>query len=345
MRTARPRPLSRMISATWCNALAASSRISALSKSNSTSAASSMRISVAVSLMFSASVLPAISTGLPPRSTTANRRSWTAKLRSVIRVTRSTIRMLRSGVRPVTSLGVCAWAFPQYVASASNAAATSDPRTRLIHSTGDRHVIHRDEMRHDDPDLLNRIRRRRELGPQIGAALGRNVFEIPAAQAVFVGILDDQVLFLVRGIDQIDAVDRAAFAVVRIPHRVVVQRRVGFVEDREAERRHPVGDFQVLHRQPDPGRLAIGRGDRSAAPAGPENASHNPASTAPIIFPRISPPLGIVAPSVGREFCDANEFGSRGKLSRGASVVDLKFPSSGWRARLGTSNPNHTAFQ
>src|SRR5205823_5987659 len=82
----------------------------------------------------------------------------------------------------------------------------------------------------------------------------------------------------------------------------------------------------------------------SAAPAGPENASHNPASTAAIIFPRISPPLGIVAPSVGREFWDANEFGSRGKLSRGASVVDLKFPSSGWRARLGTSMPRGGEF-
>src|SRR5438477_227671 len=174
-----------------------------------------MRISVAVSLMFSASVLPAISTGLPPRSTTANRRSWTAKLRSVSRVTRSTIRMLRSGVRPATSLGVCAWALPQYVASASNAAAISDPRTRLIRSTGDRHVVHRDEMRHDDPDLLNRLRRRRELGPQIGAALGRNVFEVPAAQAVFVGILDDQVLFLVRGIDQIDAANKKKYLVVK----------------------------------------------------------------------------------------------------------------------------------
>src|SRR5205823_395431 len=82
----------------------------------------------------------------------------------------------------------------------------------------------------------------------------------------------------------------------------------------------------------------------SAAPAGPENASHIPSSTSAITFPRISPPLSIVAPSVGREFCDANEFGSRGKLSRGASVVDLKFPSSGWRARLGTSMPRGGEF-
>src|SRR5204862_6347291 len=207
-----------MMSATWCSALAASSRISALSKSNSTSAASSMRISVAVSLTFSASVLPAISTGLPPRSTTANRKSWTAKLRSVIRVTRSTIRMLRSGVRPVTSLGVCAWAFPQYVASASNAAAISDPRTRLIRSTGDRHVVHRDEMRHDDPDLLNRIRWGREFRPEIGAALGAHVFEIPAGTAVFVGVFADQVFLRVRGVDQIDPVNRGALAVAWILH-------------------------------------------------------------------------------------------------------------------------------
>ena len=78
-------------------------------------------------------------------------------------------------------------------------------------------------MRYDDADLLHRIRRRREFRPQIGAALGRKVFEVPAAQAVFVGVFDHQVLFLVRGIDQIDPVNRTALAAARIDHRAVMQ--------------------------------------------------------------------------------------------------------------------------
>src|SRR5438105_11885650 len=35
---------------------------------------------------------------------------------------------------------------------------------------------------------------------------------------------------------------------------------------------------------------------------------------------------------------------ARCACGRGASVVDLTFPSFRWRARLGTSNPNHTSF-
>src|SRR5580658_7118065 len=199
MRTARPLPLSRMIRATLCSADAASGLIVALSKSNSTSAASSMRISVAVSFTSRFCAAPATFVALPPRSSTT-------KLRSLIRAQRYCTEKIRSDCRPVVS-GCCATAgnAPKAATSAStNAKAWARIAGPLL---ADRHVIHWNEVRHHDTDLLNPVRRRREFRPQIEARLRLHGGDVVTANAALVGIADNLIFLLAGEIEEIDAVD------------------------------------------------------------------------------------------------------------------------------------------
>src|SRR4029453_4632162 len=171
----------RMIDAAADKAASASGRSVALSKSKSTSAASSMRTSVSVSLTSRSAVLP-------PTSSTLKTTSRTFELAPGG----------RSGFWARTAAG-----------SARNGSARNSGTTRRPEDQGmvgsasglaaDRDVVHRGEVRDDDRQALDVVGRRRELRPVVDAAAGGDGLEL-AAHAVLRAVGGDEVLLLADGV-------------------------------------------------------------------------------------------------------------------------------------------------
>src|SRR5207248_123699 len=173
MRTVPFGPRWRIMSAAFCSVSSAFGRRSALSKSNSTSAARSMRTSVSVSRTVRSSTLPPMSTTLKTRSSVLNTRSTTCA---------------RSGAAP------------------RNARST---RARRMASPADRHIVHRLEVRHDHGDLLHVVGRGGEARPEALGLSRLHFLDALAADALIGGIADDEVLFLPALVDELHAADRA----------------------------------------------------------------------------------------------------------------------------------------
>src|SRR5271157_5681740 len=94
------------------------------------------------------------------------------------------------------------------------------------------YVVHRYEMRNHDADLGDAVRRRRELHPQIGAALRGDVLAVATTNAVVVSVVNRQIFLLVRGIDEIYAADGMGVVFVSIAgvvERIWIERIWAFI--------------------------------------------------------------------------------------------------------------------
>src|ERR1039458_7557019 len=229
-----------MIEAACFSASRAVGRSVDLSKSNNTSAARSIFISVLVSLTFRSLMLPARFLLLPPRSSILKTRSVGAGH------TRSITLVMRFCEAPAA---VC-WAtagtsFTATSASTARHRATGENRIGASLAR-DGHVVHGHEMRNVDLDFLHAVGRGRELRIQAHAPLRRNVGHLAAAQTILVCIAYDLIFLLIGEVDQCDRIDISVAAVSQST-ATHLEVTVGVVNERERQhQRVAADDLQLL---------------------------------------------------------------------------------------------------
>src|SRR6202034_3649000 len=132
-----------------------------------------------------------------------------------------------------------------------------------LRSTRQRHVVHGHEMRHHRADLLDAMGGRRKLRPQIGASLRSNVSGITGTDAMSVGVYNDEILFLVRDINEIDTADGVAIGLgySRVCQGIDRESLRSIVRNSELHHHGAVAHPEVLDLKSQTGYFTVGRSD------------------------------------------------------------------------------------
>src|SRR5581483_4565012 len=214
---AAPLPRSRITVAACFSVSRALGSRSALSKSNSTSAASSMRICVSVSVI-------SRSCNLPPRFSTWN--------------TRSVVRPWA----PAGEVAGCAQATMAHDKHAVVAARRkAEPTLVLTRLLADGYIVEGHEMRNQDTDLPDVSGGFRKFRPQGRLRFRVDVLDVVAADTILVGIPNDKVFLLSHRIDQgnrpqvADVLILITLVIAEIPAGQLELVR-GFIDQVEAQR-------------------------------------------------------------------------------------------------------------